>query len=143
MLVMERQGAVTFLISEDGRQVTSFTHFAQTPCDIDGVAYRLTREGRERFWLEGPTGTVGVAHRAGRGELLVSSDPHELYLRRASRFSRSWELHDGGQVVGSCRSTTFSGQSDLPAHLPLPVRVFAFYVVIATQTIEGGFALWA
>lgn len=140
---MERQGAVTFLISEGSREVTSFTHFAQTPCDIDGIAYWLTREGRERFWLEGPTGTVGVAHRAGRGELLISCHPHELYLRRTGRFSRRWELHEGEQVVGSCRSTTFSGESDLPAHLPLPLRVFAFYVVIATQTIEGGLAIWA
>jgi len=140
---MERQGAVTFLISEDGRQVTSFTHFFQTSCDIDGVPYRLTREGRDRFWLEGPTGTIGVAHRTGRGEILVSSTPHELYLRRAARFSRRWELYEGGQVVGGCRSTTFSGESDLPAHLPMPLRVFAFYVVIATQTIEGGLAIWA
>lgn len=140
---MERQGAVTFLISEDGRPVTSFTHFFRTPCDIDGVPYRFTREGSERFWLEGPTGTMGVAHRAGRGEVLVSCDPHELYMRRAGRFTRRWELHAGEQVVGTCRSTTFSGQGDLPAHLPMPLRVFLFYVVIATQTIDGGFALWA
>jgi hypothetical protein len=28
------------------------------------------------------------------------------------------------------------------AHLPQPLRVFLFYAVIMTQTVEGGWALW-
>lgn len=137
---MERQGGVTYLISEDGRQVTSFTTFSPTPCDIDGVGYRLIREDSDRFWLEGPTGIAGFAYRTGRGEVLVSSTPHELFLRRTGRFGRrTWELHQGGQVTGTCRMSVFGAKSDLPAHLPMPLRVFLFYVVITT---DAGYILW-
>ena len=136
---MERQGGVTYLISEDGRPITSFTTFSPTPCEIDGVGYRLTHEDKHRFWLEGPTGPAGIAYRVDSGDVFVSSAAHELYLRRMGRFSPRWELHHGGQVVGTCRMKVFSGQGDVPAHLPMPLRVFLFYVVIMTQ---AGFILW-
>ncbi len=136
---MERQGGVTYVITEDGRPVTTFTTFSPTPCEIDGVGYRLTHEDKHRFWLEGPTGPAGIAYRVEGGEVFVSSDSHELYLRRVSRFSSRWELHHGGQVVGTCRMSVFSARGDVPAHLPMPLRVFLFYVVIMTQ---AGFILW-
>lgn len=136
---MARQGGVTYLISEDGRPLTSFTTFFQSPCEIDGVAYRLVHEDRARFWLEGPTGTAAFAYRTGPGEVLVSSTPHELYLRRVTRFARKWELYQGDQVVGTCRITLMGGRSDLPAHLPLSLRVFLFYVVTMT---DAGYIIW-
>ncbi|WP_459722828.1 hypothetical protein [Actinophytocola sp. KF-1] len=136
---MARQGGVTYLISEDGRHVTSFTTFFQTPCAIDGVPYRLTHEDKGRFWLEGPTGTAAFAYRTGRGEVLASAPGHELYLRRTKRLPPRWELHHGGQVLGTCRLSAFGATSDLPAHLPMPLRVFLFYVVIMT---DAGFILW-
>ncbi|MFI7677854.1 hypothetical protein [Actinophytocola sp. NPDC049390] len=136
---MERQGGVTYLISEDGRPVTSFTTFSRTPCEIDGVGYGLTHEDRGRFWLEGPTGTAAFAYRTGRGEVLVSATPHELYLRRAGRFGRRWELYRDGQVAGTFTLSVFGARTDLPDDLPLPLRVFAFYVVIIT---DAGFILW-
>jgi hypothetical protein len=136
---MERQGGVTYLISEDGRQVTSFTTFFRTPCDIDGVTYQLTHEDKGRFWLEGPTGNAAFAYRTGRGEVLVSAPEHELYLRRAKRWPPRWELHHGGQVLGTCHLSAFGARSDLPANLPMPLRVFLFYVVIMT---DAGFILW-
>lgn len=136
---MERQGGVTYLISEDGRQVTSFTNFFRTACDIDGVDYRLAHEDRGRFWLEGPTGTAAFAYRTGRGEVLLSATPHELYLRQASRFGRRWELYRDGEIAGTFTMSVFGARSDLPDDLPMPLRVFAFYVVIMTA---AGFILW-
>lgn len=136
---MERQGGVTYVISEGGRQVTSFTTFFRTPCEIDGAGYHLAHEDRGRFWLEGPTGTAAFAYRTGRGEVLLSAAPHELYLRRASRFGRRWELYQDGQVTGTVTMSVLSARSDLPDDLPLPLRVFAFYVVIMTA---AGFIIW-
>lgn len=135
---MERQGGVTYLISEDDRQITSFTTFSPTPCDIDGVGHRLIHD-QDRLWLEGPTGIAASAHRTGRGQVHVSSNTHELTLRRTSRFARTWELYHGGQVTGTCRMGIFGARGDLPADLPMPLRVFLFYVVIRT---DAGFILW-
>lgn len=136
---MERQGGVTYVISEEGRPVTSFTTFSPTPCEIDGVGYRLSHEDKHRFWLEGPIGPAGIAYRVESGEVFVSSHSHELYLRRMGRFSPRWEVRHGGQVVGTCRMSAFSARADVPAHLPMPLRVLLFYVVIMTQ---AGFILW-
>lgn len=135
---MERQGGITYLISENGRRITSFTTFSPTPCDIDGVGHRLVRDD-DRLWLEGPAGTAAAAYRTGRGQVHVSSATHELHLRRTGRFARTWELRHGEQVTGTCRMGVFGARGDLPADLPMPLRVFLFYVVIMT---DGGFILW-
>ncbi len=142
---MEQQGTVTYLISEGGRPVAQFTSFPQTPCVIDGIPHRFTRDGTSRFWCEGPVGTTGVAHRLSTNEVLVSCAPHELHLLRPKRLRPLWELRQGERVVGSCRQRQLTATGDLPEHLPLPVRVFAFYVVTMVQ--QGGgvwnFSLWA
>lgn len=145
MLSIDRQGTVNYLVSDDGRQVASFTSFERSPCAVDGVSYLFTRQRADRFWLEGPTGVLGVAHRATKHEILVSAAPHELVLRRGGRLlARHWDLHDGDQVHGPGRVTLTRGAWDLPTHLPLPLRVFLLYIAVTSDTGHGpGMALWA
>lgn len=142
---MERQGAVTYLINDGDRQVATFTSFERSPCTVDGVEYLFTREKTDRFWAEGPAGVAGVAHRVAKDEILVSAAPHELVLRRGGRMlARRWEMHEGGRVHGDGIIKAMRGGWDLPAHLPLPLRVFVLYVVVTHEAGHGpGLALWA
>lgn len=145
VLAMEQQGSVTFLISADGRQITEFTSFPTTPCVLDGVEYRFSRDRTSRFVMEGPVGQAAVADRFTTTEIVVTSPPRELVLRRAGRFRKRWDLYDGDQLRGTCRLAGFSATGDLPADLPLPLRVFVFYVAIMTRSghLMGGASLWA
>jgi hypothetical protein len=145
MLHMAQRGGVGFVISEDERPVAELTSLRQSPCVVNGVDYRFTQEGAARFWLEDPMGTVGVAHRASATEVLVSCAPHELHLRRLKRFGGVWEVRLDGRVAGSCTLKALSGSADLPGHLPLPVRIFTFYVAIMSRSLSGvgNFSLWS
>jgi hypothetical protein len=130
MLVMAQQGAVNFLISENGRQVAEFTRFAETPFVVEGERYRLMRDRTKRFTLEGPTGIIAGAHRVKSREIEVNWHPYLLRLRRPGMFSARWDVFDNEIPVGACELSILSATGDLPAELPLLVRTFLFYVAI-------------
>jgi hypothetical protein len=113
--------------------VTQLTRFAGTPCLIDGNEYRLGQDrvpGGPRQILEGPLGVTAVAYSSGRREVTVDSTPHQLVLRRLTRLGRRWEVHANGQLLGTCRVGAFGATGDLPAELPLPLRVFTLHTVL-------------
>lgn len=135
MLVMAQQGSVSFLISENGRQVAEFTRFPETPFVVDGERYRLMRDRTKRFTLEGPAGVIAGAHRVRRGEIEVSWHPYLLRLRRPGMFSARWDVFDNEIPVGACELSVLSATGNLPTELPLLVRTFLFYVAI--MSVKG------
>lgn len=146
MLVMEQQGVVTSVISQDGQRLGEVTSLpAASTVVLDGVRYQLTRHGATRFMLIDPVGRTVFADRTAAREVTVLEQAQELRLRRVGTFRQRWDLDHAGEVRGTCRVTTFGGTADFPADLPLPTRVFLFYIVIMTQksAAPGNFATWA
>ncbi|HEX6354847.1 hypothetical protein [Actinophytocola sp.] len=133
MLTLEQQGYAGCLVSEDGRQITQFTRFAGTPCVIDGTEYRFGHGQGARYVLEGPVGVTAVSYASGRREVTIEATPHQLQLRRLTWLGRRWEIHALGQRIGTCRVTMFGASGDLPAELPLPLRVFTLYTVLMSS----------
>jgi hypothetical protein len=140
VLTLEQQGYIGCLVSEDGRPITQFTRFTGTPCVIDGTEYRFGHEKGPRYFLEGPVGVMAVAYPSGHREVTIEATPHELQLRRLTRLGRRWEIHALGQRIGTCRVTTFGVRSDLPAELPLPLRVFTLHTVLMSS--DGSLLSW-
>lgn len=130
MLTVEQQGYATWLVSDGERQVTQLTRFAGTPFLIDGHEYRFGLDG-PRDVLEGPLGVAAVAFSSGRGEITVIGEPHELRLRRLTWSGRRWAVHSDEQLVGTCRVGMLAAAGDLPAELPLSLRVFALYTLLS------------
>jgi hypothetical protein len=141
---MEQLGAVRFVVSEDGRQLAEFSYLPDSSSVIDGNPYRLTRDGSARFAMSGPLGMVATADRDG-ADIVVTCPPHLLRLRRVGRFRRHWQLLVDGETAGECRVKVLSATGDVPATLPLPVRLFLFYTAIMAQQggPVGGIALWS
>jgi hypothetical protein len=143
MLVMEQQGTIKCLVSDDGKPVTEFTTMHDSPCVIEGAEYRLVGD-QGGFHLAGPLGRVAAAAWTSRTTLAIEAESVELSLHRIGRFRKHWELHRGEEVVGTCRVTTFNATAEVPEDLPMPLRVFVFYVAIVANKgpLTSG-ALWA
>jgi hypothetical protein len=123
------KGIATCLVSEDGQPVTEFMLLPESRCVVEGTRYRLAR-GRTSFTIEGPGGVLAVAERTGRWEFTVSGAASQFQLRRVGRFGGRWELNSNGVPVGRCQSAGFGATGDLPAELPLAMRVFVLYTTL-------------
>jgi len=130
MLVMEQQGYLNYVISEDGAPVTEFARMTGAPCVIDGTEYRMTLDPRQRFAMHSPARLVAVADRVSGTHATISGPPDQFDLHRFSRWRNTWELHDRGQRIGTCRLRMMSASADLPTAIPLPLRVFVLYTVV-------------
>lgn len=130
MLTMAQQGLATCLIEEDGRPVTQFMRLPETPCLIDGIQYRMSRDSTSRCTLEGPLGAAAVAYPSGKREITVDTTPHHFQLRRVNWTGSRWELHVFGQPAGTWQLGTLSATGDLPTEFSLPVRVFTVYTMV-------------
>lgn len=134
MLTLAQQGYIGCLVTEDGREITRFTRYGDTPCLIEGAEYRLRRHD-SRDTLEGPLGVTATAYSTGRREVTVDCGPYPLVLRRLTRLGRRWEVQARGEPVGSCQVRAFDATGDLATEIPLPVRVFVLHTVL---THSGG-----
>ena len=132
MLTLAQQGYLGCLVTEDGREITQFTHYGDAPYVIDGTEYRLRRYDL-RDTLEGPLGVMASAYSSGRREVTVDCHPHQLVLRRLTRLGKRWEVRVHGEPAGTCRVRTFDAAGDFPAEIPLPVRVFALHTVLMSS----------
>jgi len=126
VLEVAQQGIATCLVSAGGQRVTEFMRLPETPCVVDGVRYRMARNGRS-FTLEGPHGVLAVAERTRRRELTVGGAGQRLRMRRVGLLGGRWDLYAGEQLAGGCRHGVFSATAHLPEDLPLALRVFVLY----------------
>ncbi|MHC4079355.1 MAG: hypothetical protein ACYST0_13045 [Planctomycetota bacterium] len=106
---------------------------------IEGSVYVAYREGvlRGAYILEQRGSTVARAEKtsAFRREFLVEHADQHYTLRPRSALGRSFLLMNGARQVGSIIvEGLFSRRvaMDLPAELPLPVKVFVLWLVILT-----------
>ncbi|WP_459722829.1 hypothetical protein [Actinophytocola sp. KF-1] len=100
---------------------------------LDGVEYRVERDGRRRFVLHGPDRRVATADRATGREWTVSANTGNLKLIRPSLWRSAWEIHQRGSARGTIRHEGVFGRTfvaEMPADVPHPVGVFAFYIVL-------------
>lgn len=117
------------------RPVTALSGGRRESCEfaLAGVGYRIERDGRKRFVLTGPDGRVATAEQETGRSWSIKAATGNAKLVRPSRWRSGWELHQRGSAQGTIRGNgAFSRwyTADLPADLPLPVQVFAFYVVL-------------
>jgi hypothetical protein len=126
---MAQQGYVNYVISEDGAPVAEIARMTGAACVIEGTEYRMTREPRQRFAMHGPAQLVAVAERVSGTHATISGAQEMFDLHRFSRWRNTWELHDRGQRIGTCRLRMMSATADLPTAIPLPLRVFVLYTV--------------
>lgn len=101
--------------------------------DVAGASYRIERDGRKRFVLAGPPGMGATADRETGRQWSITAQSGDAKLVRPSIWRSGWALHQRGSAQGTIRHDgAFSRwyTADLPTDLPLPVRVFAFYVVL-------------
>lgn len=123
-------------LTEDDRPVTELADFRRENCDftVAGTTLRVSRERGKRFVLDGPDGRIASADRETGRRWSITTGTGRLQLVRPSVWRSAWELHRGGQAVGRVEHDpglfTRSSHADLPADLPMPVRVFAYYVVL-------------
>jgi hypothetical protein len=104
---------------------------------IDGAEYRVYREHlmSGAFLLEQHGSALARAEKpsALRRRFLVQFDGRTLELRRTSAFGRRFQLLDGDRELGTITPTTpftRSARVDLPAGVPLPVRVFIVWLTV-------------
>ncbi len=101
--------------------------------ELDGVGYRIERDGRKRFVLTGPNGRIATADRETGRQWAIKAQGGNAKLVRPSIWRSGWELHQRGSAQGTIRHDgAFSRwyPADLPADLDLSVRMLAFYVVL-------------
>lgn len=137
MLQASRRGFFkrSYQLAEDGRPVTELTGFRRESCSftVDSQPYEVHRERRKRFTLSGPGGVVATADRAGGRQWTIGSTAGKLELVRPSLWRSHWELRRGSRSMGTVRHAGGFGRSsiaDLAPDIPLPLRVFAYYVVL-------------
>jgi hypothetical protein len=150
MLQSTRRGFFrhSYDISEDGRPTATLTGIRREGCtfDVDGVGYRVARDGRKAFTLSGPNGDEARAERVRGRTWTVSSLVVPLELVRTSMWKDTWELRRFGEPVGTlAKDGAFrrTSTADLPDDLPLPLRLFVLCVVEtlwerARQSGDGG-----
>lgn len=123
-------------ISEDDRPVTHLAGFRREGCEftVDGETLRVVRERGKRFVLNGPNGRVATAERETGRRWAITTPSGRLELVRPSMWRSAWELHQGGRSLGRIERDkgifTRTSHAELPADVPLPVRLFAFYLVL-------------
>lgn len=122
-------------VGSDGVPVTTLAGTRREGCvfTLDGAEYRVERDSRRRFVLHGPDGRVAAADRDTHREWTVKATTGNLKLVRPSLWRSGWEIHQRGSARGTIHhdgafSRAFA--ADVPPDLPLPVGVFAFYVVL-------------
>lgn len=122
-------------IYADGEQVTSLVGGRRESCEFSlaGNDYRIEKVDRRHFRLTGPQGQEAVAERQTSREWRVHAKSGNLILAKPSIWRSSWELRQRGTTRGEIRQDgafkrTYS--AGIPADVPLPVGVFALYVVL-------------
>ena len=132
-------------LESDSGPVTTLTGARREGCEftLDDDAYRVERDGRKRFTLHGPGGRVATAERDTRRQWTVKAQSGNVTLVKPSMWRAAWEIHQRGSARGSIRhegvfSRTFV--ADVPSDVPMPVRVFALYVVVVNQEREANAA---
>jgi hypothetical protein len=93
------------------------------------------RDGRRRFRLDGPAGTVATAVKPSvwSAGWVVEVGSLRYELVRAGWFARAWQLRGRGQTLGRVaphRGSTRKAVADLPAELSPPVMAFVVAVVL-------------
>ncbi|MCT2587350.1 hypothetical protein [Actinophytocola gossypii] len=120
---------------EDDHAVTELTGFRRESCEftVDDQRLRVDRERGKRFVLSGPVGRIASADRETGRRWAITTAAGRLELERPSTWRSAWELRRGGVTVGRFEHRgvfSWTATGDVSAELPLPVRVFAFYVVL-------------
>jgi hypothetical protein len=101
--------------------------------ELAGVGYRIERDGRKRFVLSGPAGTIATADRETGRQWAIKAQSGNAKLVRPSFWRFGWELHQRGSARGTIEHDgIFSSwyTAKLPEDVELPVRLLAFYVVL-------------
>lgn len=122
-------------ITSDDTPVTTVGSARREGCvfTLDGVEYRVERDTRRRFVLHGPDGRVAAADRVTGREWTVTAPTGNLKLIRPSLWRSGWEIHQRGSARGTIGHEGAFGRTfaaDVPSDVPLPVSVFAFYVIL-------------
>ncbi len=122
-------------ITSDDVAVTTLDGTRREGCvfTLDGVEYRAERENRRRFVLHGPDRRVATADRATGREWTVKGMDTHLKLIRPSLWRSRWEFHQRGSARGTIAHEGMFGRTftaEVPAGVPQPVGVFAFYIVL-------------
>jgi hypothetical protein len=137
MLRARRRGIVKreYDIFSEGEQVTSLVGWRRESCEFSlaGKEYRIERQGRRQFRLVGPAGQEAVAERQTAREWRIHAGTGNLTLAKPSMWRSGWEIRQRGTTRGEIRhdgafKRTYS--AGVPADVPLPVGVFALYVVL-------------
>jgi hypothetical protein len=137
MLRAQRRGVFKreYEIYSAGQLVTELTGRRREGCEffLSGTGYRIERDGRKRFVLHGPEGRLSTAERQTGREWAVRTETGNLTLVKPSIWRSGWEVQRGGVPQGDIRpdgafKRTYT--ADVPEDVPLPVAVFALYVVL-------------
>ncbi|RZS44181.1 hypothetical protein EV193_10156 [Herbihabitans rhizosphaerae] len=121
-------------ITEDDRPLVTLEHGGREKSSftLDGVPYSIARDGGKRLLLTERGRRTGTATRDGGRRWSIDSDAGRFELVKPSMWKDGWELHRDGTSLGTIsKNGAFSkgATADLPADIPLPVRLFAFYIV--------------
>jgi hypothetical protein len=137
MLRARRRGVFRreYEIESDGGPVTTLSGARREGCEftLDGTAYRVERDSRKRFLLHGPGGRAAPAARAAGPGGAVRAESGNVKLVKPSMWRSGWEVHQRGSARGSVRHVGMLSRSfvaDMPSDVPMPVRVFALYVLL-------------
>jgi hypothetical protein len=122
-------------ISSDGTAATSLLGGRQESCEfsLSGTNFIIERDGRKRFLLYGPDGRLATAERQTGREWAVRAATGNLTLVKPSFWRSGWEIHQRGSSQGEIWTEgAFKAtyHADIPADVPPPIAVFAFYVVL-------------
>jgi hypothetical protein len=102
----------------------------------DGVEYKVQREPFfGRFALTGPAGNVTMAYKHSllTRSFTITAGSESYGLRPLNVLSKDFTLLRAGAPVGSIRKRSWFSRTadvDLPQDLPLPVRIFIFWLVL-------------
>ncbi|MGB3438781.1 MAG: hypothetical protein WBA97_08515 [Actinophytocola sp.] len=137
MLRARRHGVFRreYEIESDGGSVTTLAGARREGCGftLAGAEYRIERDGRKRFVLHGPDGRAATADRATHREWAIRAATGDLTLVKPSIWRSAWEVHQRGSARGTIKHDGMFHRSfaaDVPSDVPMPVRLFAFYVVL-------------
>lgn len=122
-------------ITADDNPVTTVEGARREACafTLNGTGYRVERENRRRFVLHGPDRRLATADRATGREWTVKGMDTHLKLVKPSLWRSGWEIHQRGSARGAIAHEGMFGRTftaEVPADVPAPLGVFAFYVVL-------------
>jgi|SRR5882757_8092306 len=125
----------SYELTERGSRLADLADIKREGCEftVGGHSYRISRERRKRFKLDGPGGEAAVAERGGGRRWRISSPAGSYELVKPSMWRSAWELHVNGQPVGKVEHDGGFGRSskaELPAEVPKALQVFMFYIVL-------------